>query len=287
MNADERALIDGLFDRLRAVADAPRDAEAEALIAGHVAQQPYAPYALTQTVLVQEHALQAANARIEELQAALKARDAQPAPGAGSFLGGLFGGGAQTSSPATGRPTSVPSAGQRPERFAYPDAPGAPAANPAPLQPAAPARGAFGGGGFLASALTTAAGVAGGALLYDGIRSMLNTSGSPFGETKIAEAKADEAKSDEAKSDEAKSDEAKSDANADGGSDSGSGWNPWGDSAKSDASEKADASDKGADADSNADASSADDGFFTDLAADDGEAFDGGLSGGYDDSGWA
>jgi len=282
MNADERALIDGLFDRLRAVADAPRDAEAEALIAGHVARQPYAPYALTQTVLVQEHALQAANARIEELEAALKAREAQPAPGAGSFLGGLFGGGAQTSSPATGRPTSVPSAGQRPERFAYPDAPGAQAANPAPLQPAAPARGAFGGGGFLASALTTAAGVAGGALLYDGIRSMLNTSGSPFGETKIAEAKADDTKADDAKADEAKSD-----ANADGGSDSGSGWNPWGDSAKSDASEKADASDKSADADSNADASSADDGFFTDLAADDGEAFDGGLSGGYDDSGWA
>jgi hypothetical protein len=37
------------------------------------------------------------------------------------------------------------------------------------------------GGGFLRSALATAAGVAGGALLFDGIRSLLANAGSPFG----------------------------------------------------------------------------------------------------------
>ena len=46
---------------------------------------------------------------------------------------------------------------------------------------AAPAFGAPAGGGFLRSALATAAGVAGGALLFDGIRNLLGHSGSPFG----------------------------------------------------------------------------------------------------------
>jgi hypothetical protein len=36
-------------------------------------------------------------------------------------------------------------------------------------------------GGFLRSALATAAGVAGGALLFDGIRSLFAQTGSPFG----------------------------------------------------------------------------------------------------------
>ena len=39
---------------------------------------------------------------------------------------------------------------------------------------------AGGGGGFLRSALTTAAGVAGGALLFEGIRSMLGHNPGPF-----------------------------------------------------------------------------------------------------------
>lgn len=284
MNSEERALIDALFERLRQVADAPRDGEAEALIAQRVREAPYAPYALAQSVLVQEHALQAANARLEELQgqvAELQARlDAAPATGRapdaaqGSFLGGLFGG---------GRGTSVPSAGGR-EGFPVTPASGSGdprAAQVAPPQPfARPGFGAGGfgggGGGFLSSALTTAAGVAGGALLYDGIRSMMGGSGSPFGggEAKAAEAPA----------------AATGDAASTGG-DTGSFWNPWGDSGKDSGKEAADTK---ADSTQTADASNASGdlsdpfGFDDQLAAtDDDTGFDGGLDGGYDDTGWA
>ncbi|OYX81966.1 MAG: hypothetical protein B7Y75_06860, partial [Azorhizobium sp. 35-67-5] len=106
MLPEERALIDGLFDRMRGVEGQPRDAEAEALIARRLGDAPHAVYTLAQTVLVQEHALQQAAARIQELEEQAKAAAAAPAPqSAGSFLGNLLGG---------GRSTSVPPAGARP-----------------------------------------------------------------------------------------------------------------------------------------------------------------------------
>lgn len=182
MTPEERALIDGLFDRMREVSNQPRDAEAEALIARYVSQMPYAPYALAQTVLVQEHALKQASARIEELEA--QARQPQPAQSSSSFLGGLLG----------GRGTSVPSAGGRAASVTGGMGGSAmtlppqtqPYAQPSPMaqapsgpwggQPAQPSRfgGGFGGGGFLQGAMATAAGVAGGMLLADGIRNLMS-----------------------------------------------------------------------------------------------------------------
>lgn len=235
MNAEERALIDGLFDRIRAVENAPRDPEAEALIARHLSDAPHATYALAQAVLVQEHALQAANARMEELEAQLRdARQAGQSQGAGgSFLsGGLFGGGQ--------RGTSVPSAGQRPVGYDNPPQQqgygqqGYGQQGYAQQPPTGRfGGGGFGGGGFLSSALSTAAGVAGGALLFDGIRSMLGGAGSPFGEAKAAEAPAADAGD-----------------KADSGND-GSFWsNPWGDSTKDDAADsRTAAADTGANGD--------------------------------------
>ncbi|MBS7540465.1 DUF2076 domain-containing protein [Ancylobacter lacus] len=200
MNTEERALIDGLFDRMASVADAPRDAEAEDLINQRVARAPHAPYALAQTVLVQEHALQQASARIAELERQLRERpqaESRPA----SFLGGLLGG-RGTSVPSAGQRTLAPGGDQPGAGFGPQGAPqggygqqpygqqgygqqGYGAAGYAqPGMQAAPARGfggGMGGGGFLSTALTTAAGVAGGALLYDGIRSMMGGAGSPFG----------------------------------------------------------------------------------------------------------
>src|SRR5215813_12714262 len=69
MQAEERDLISGLFDRLRPFDSQPRDPEAERLIANFVSRQPSAAYLLTQTVLVQEQALKAAQERIAELEA--------------------------------------------------------------------------------------------------------------------------------------------------------------------------------------------------------------------------
>ena len=92
MTPQERQVLADLFERIRSAAAAPRDAEAEAFIAEAVRAQPYAPYLLAQTALVQQHALDAAAQRIQELEA----KAAQPAQESG-FLGNLgrslFGGG--------------------------------------------------------------------------------------------------------------------------------------------------------------------------------------------------
>lgn len=155
MQDQERDLIDGLFNRLKAYETQSRDPEAERLIASRTAGQPGSPYLLTQTVLVQEHALKAAQERIAELEAKANAPAARP-----GFL---------ESAPRIGPWGAAPAAA----------ATGAGMPARAPLQPAVGAPSM--GGGFLRSALATAAGVAGGALLFDGIRNLLAQSGSPFG----------------------------------------------------------------------------------------------------------
>src|ERR1700704_960331 len=86
MTPEERDLVIELFDRLATLEDAQRDPEAERLIRDGLRQAPNAPYALAQTVLVQDEALKRANARIQELEAAAAA-DAPPRDT--SFLGGM------------------------------------------------------------------------------------------------------------------------------------------------------------------------------------------------------
>ncbi|MFJ5489140.1 DUF2076 domain-containing protein, partial [Hansschlegelia beijingensis] len=75
MNAHERSLIAGLFERIRGAEAAYRDPEAENFIADQVRRQPHAPYAMAQTLIVQNQSLEAARARIEELEQRL--RDAE------------------------------------------------------------------------------------------------------------------------------------------------------------------------------------------------------------------
>lgn len=135
MDQNDRLAIEGLFDRLAQVErqSPPRDAEAERYIAAAITRQPAAPYLMAQTIVVQEHALNGALARIEELEAQLTAARQAGAQGGGLF-GRLFGG-------------------------------GQPAARPRPApQPQ--------GGGFLAGAAQTAMGVAGGVLLGNAIAGM-------------------------------------------------------------------------------------------------------------------
>ena len=88
MSPEERQLLAGLFERTKAASSAPRDQEAETFISEQVKAQPYAPYLLAQTVIVQEQALEGANARIGELEARVRELESKPA---GGFLGGLFG----------------------------------------------------------------------------------------------------------------------------------------------------------------------------------------------------
>ncbi|WP_339560415.1 DUF2076 domain-containing protein [Pseudomonas sp. EA_65y_Pfl1_P113] len=188
MNSEEQTLIDGLFSRLQQAEtdSAPRDAQAEARIKEHMTRQPAAGYFMTQSILVQEHALKTLDAQnkqqaqqIQQLQDELqRAKSAPPAAsGGGGFLSSIFGGGgSRDSQPAQSAPASSSGGWREPARpsFGQP-APqqnyGAPQPNyQQPQQaPAAPI-----GSGFLGGALKTAAGVAGGVMLAEGISSLFN-----------------------------------------------------------------------------------------------------------------
>ena len=97
MTPQERQLVEDLFDRLARLESAPRDADAERVIADGLRGAPNAIYPLVQTVLVQDEALKRADARIRELTG----DDAQSATG-GGFLDSMR-------QALTGRSTSVPS----------------------------------------------------------------------------------------------------------------------------------------------------------------------------------
>lgn len=151
MDRNDQQAIESLFGKLAVVErqSAPRDAQAEEFIRGQIAQQPGAPYYMAQTIVVQEQALEAAQARIAELEAEA-ARAPQPS---GGLLSGLFGDGRR---PA--RSGTVPRVGGGGTAFGGQYAP----------NPAQPAR----GGGFLAGAAQTAMGVAAGVLLGNAIAGM-------------------------------------------------------------------------------------------------------------------
>ena len=189
MTPDERQMITDLFERMRSFGPVDKEREADALITQSVRATPDAAYKLVQSVLVQENALQEAGNRIQDLEAQvaeLQAAVAAPPRQAsgGSFLGGLFGGG-KAAAPAQSVPVSGRSAGfgQAPQqqagtpwgqqRQAQPQQMGG-YAQPQqgyaqqPMQQQAPA-----GGGFMRSAMTTAAGVAGGMLAAGAIRDMM------------------------------------------------------------------------------------------------------------------
>ena len=94
MTPQERQLVDDLFDRLSRVENAPRDPDAASAISDGLRKAPNAVYALVQTALLQDEALKRANNRIQELEAALA-----PGPNqSGGFLDSMretiFGSGA-------------------------------------------------------------------------------------------------------------------------------------------------------------------------------------------------
>jgi hypothetical protein len=176
MVPQERDLITTLLTRLKNVAGQPKDPEADTLIRQELAELPDAPYYLVQTVLIQDLSLHQAQNRIAELEKQLAELQATAKP-ATSFLGGLFG----TSQPAAPPAGTVPSAGpwvRSPQVAAAPPQPGY--AQPQPgyapgggmMGGGMMGGGMMGGGGFLRSAAATAAGIAGGALLFQGISSL-------------------------------------------------------------------------------------------------------------------
>jgi uncharacterized protein len=185
MSPEERQLLTGLFDRIRGAANTPRDQEAEALIQDATKAQPYAPYFLAQTVLVQDQALRAANDRLQELEGKVKDLESQVASGPrpGGFLSGLgslFGGSGPSSAPRAPAPPPAGRWNQAPPQGGWqrpPQGYAPPGAAPGPWG----GQGGSPGGGFLTGALGTAAGVAGGVLLADSIRGLFAGHNNPLG----------------------------------------------------------------------------------------------------------
>jgi uncharacterized protein len=147
MDHQDRQAIEQLFGKIAQVegqAGAP-DAQAAEFIRSQINQQPNAPYYMAQTIVVQEHALSAAQGRIQQLEQELASRPA----GGGGFLSGLFGGG--QSRPQPQQPYQPQPQHGIPPHMA-----------PGMMGGMAQQRG---GGGFLAGAAQTAMGVAGGVML--------------------------------------------------------------------------------------------------------------------------
>lgn len=177
MTPDERQLITGLFDRLRQTGLPEKDRDAEQLINVQLRQTPDSGYMLVQSVIVQEMTLEQLQARVEELEDQVRQLErARPQQSSGSFLGGLFGGGSSAQRSATG---SVPATSRQSSGFGQGPvrAPGQPASPWGNQGQAAPAQQPA-GGGFMRSAMATAAGVAGGMLAANAISNMLGGGGS-------------------------------------------------------------------------------------------------------------
>lgn len=141
MTPEERQMITDLANRIAQTPPPSRDPEAEELIRTKIGSRPDALYLMTQTVLIQNMAIDHARQEIDQL----KRQAPAPAPQA---PGGFLGGGGGWGSPQT------------------------PSYNAPPPLPSAPPIAPSGMSSFLHSAGTTAAGVAAGALAFEGIRSL-------------------------------------------------------------------------------------------------------------------
>ncbi len=161
----------------------PVDPQADALLADLFARYPEARYRITQLAFVQEHALAQATNQINQLQAALQQAQAQaqaaaqaapaaapspwgqpasaPQPSRG-ILGSLFGG----SQP---QPPQYAPQPQYAQPMMAPPPQYAPGYQPGMFQRS--------GSGFLGSALTTAAGVAGGMVAANALTSLFSGGG--------------------------------------------------------------------------------------------------------------
>jgi len=176
MTPQERQMIDDLFDRLVSLESTPRDADAIAAIAQGLRKAPNAAYALVQTVLVQDEALKRANSRIQELEAGGASAPASSGGFLDSMRESIVGQGQPHGSvPNVTLPASRPvwNSGQVLQQTQSPGQYDQPHYGEPHGGPQAPMGG---GGSFLGTAASAAAGMVGGSLLLNGIRSMMGGS---------------------------------------------------------------------------------------------------------------
>jgi uncharacterized protein len=163
MTPEERQMLTDLANKVAQTPAPPIDKEAEDFIRTRIGSRPDALYLMTQTVLIQNMALEQAKQQIQQLQ-----HNTSASQGSSSFLG-----------------SQSPNQGQGAYRAAGGGAPQQGYSAPPPTYQAVPVSGsgsvggspAGGGSSFLRSAAQTAAGVAAGALAFEGISSLFHGMG--------------------------------------------------------------------------------------------------------------
>ena len=171
MTPQEQQMIDGLIQRVQNTQLTEKDPEAEQHLQQGLGRNPNTLYILAQTILVQGYALEQAQKQLADAKAALAQaqQQAQEPKHATSFLGSLFGSSDnKPAPPPQSQYAPVPTYSQ-PQ--SYPPPPyGQPQVYPQPSYGAPPPQ----GGGFLRGAMQTAAGVAAGAVAFEGIESLMH-----------------------------------------------------------------------------------------------------------------
>jgi hypothetical protein len=171
MTTQEEQMLQDLTDRVNSTQLPEKDPDAEQFLRKALGRNPDTLYILAQTLLVQRYALDQAQKQLTDARTQLdqlRQQQQQPKP-ATSFLGNLLGRNSELSAPPP-----PPQATQPPF-------------TPVPTYPAptsgfgASQFGAPQSGGFLRSAMQTAAGVAAGALAFEGIESLMHGFGHSAG----------------------------------------------------------------------------------------------------------
>ena len=155
MTPQENSMLQDLVRKVVETKLTEKDPEAEQLLRQGLGSDPDAIYKLAQTVLVQNLALNQARAQIRQMQPTEQAPPAR----ATSFLGGLLGR-RDPAPPVPQAQSQQTPAYQAPSQYAT--------AAPYPVPASSPT------GSFLRSAATAAAGVAAGALAFEGIESLIH-----------------------------------------------------------------------------------------------------------------
>ncbi len=168
MTPQEESMLNDLIGRVEQTQLPEKDPEAEQLLNQRLARNPNALYILSQTVLVQKYALEQAKSQIDQLRPAnASTRRSPPTPPAFSaacWVTVILLRPLPSPRPLRRRATAQPAYAQPPgrRRPAY----------GAPPQPG-------GSSSFLRTAATTAAGVAAGALAFQGVESLMHGFGHP------------------------------------------------------------------------------------------------------------
>lgn len=150
MNTQEREQLNRFLSQLVAAHAGQKDTEAEGLIRDAVTRQPDAAYLLVQKAFLLEQAVASAQSRIEQLQGEVEALRANAGRSSFADAGQWGNSAARTAAP-----------------------PAMPQYTPAPATSAPSAT-----SGWLGNIASTAAGVAAGAFLFQGIESLLGHHGS-------------------------------------------------------------------------------------------------------------